>query len=54
VAKYLINLDLDLHTMPREFDYEVHSANPVGAENIRKLLESYLSQKEWDNVPNKI
>lgn len=54
LAKYLVNLDLDFNTMPRDFDYEVHSANPVGAENIRKLLESYLAQKDWDDVSNKI
>lgn len=45
VAKYLINLDLDTNTMPDDFAYEVHSANPVGAENIRKWLEGYLGQK---------
>lgn len=47
VAKYLIELDLDTETMPEDFAFEVHSANPVGRKNINGLLESYLGQKEW-------
>jgi NAD+-processing family protein with receiver domain len=29
-------------TLPREFCYTVHSMNPVGAENIRGLMENVL------------
>lgn len=43
-AKWLIEQDLDrpgfLHS---NFSYRVHSANPIGAENIRRLLDNYLS-----------
>jgi hypothetical protein len=43
-AKWLVEQDLDrpgfLHS---GFSYRVHSANPIGAENIRRLLDNYLS-----------
>ena len=29
--------------MPKNFQYFVHSANPVGAENIRGLMENFLT-----------
>lgn len=28
--------------LPQDFSYYVHSQNPIGAENIRKLLDNYL------------
>ena len=31
--------------IPEEFEYNVHSANPVGAEYIRSHLEHYMSYK---------
>lgn len=38
-AKWLVEYCMDnKRTLPK---YEVHSANPVGAENIRKYIESY-------------
>ena len=40
-AKYLVNLDIDTATMPENFFFTVHSANPVGAANILGLLEGY-------------
>lgn len=45
-AKYLVERDLDIHAMPMDFDYQVHSANPVGRDNIRGLLDRYLA---WRN-----
>jgi len=47
VAKYLIELDLDTGTMPEDFAFEVHSANPIGRRNIAMLFKSYLAQKVW-------
>ena len=44
-ALWLIERDLDHHDMPDDFDYEVHSQNPVGAMNIRSVLNSYLRIK---------
>lgn len=41
-AHFLINLDLDSGTMPDHFTFRVHSANPVGHENIVSLLTRYL------------
>lgn len=34
-------------------EYIVHSMNPVGAKNIRDLIESYRSKKERDKINNK-
>ncbi len=30
------------HGLPTDFSFYVHSQNPVGAENIRNLLDNYL------------
>lgn len=45
-AKKLVEIDLDYGTMPEDFAYAVHSANPIGAANIRGLLENYLNSKK--------
>jgi len=44
VAKWLIDTDLDYsgRFIPHHFRFSVHSANPVGAANIRGLLNAYL------------
>ncbi|WP_321931887.1 cyclic-phosphate processing receiver domain-containing protein [Paraburkholderia guartelaensis] len=44
VVRRLIDLDLDSdgQYIPADFHFIVHSANPVGAENIRELLSRYL------------
>jgi hypothetical protein len=42
-AKYLVEFCLDnFLTLP---DYKVHSQNPVGKENIEKLLENFKNRK---------
>lgn len=42
-AKWLVNRHLDeIEAFPSSFKYEVHSANPPGAANIRGLLENFL------------
>ena len=45
LAWHLVELDLDSKDMPSDFSFAVHSANPVGAENIRNLLDNYLAYK---------
>ena len=46
IAKWIINQDLngDL-VIPENFEFNVHSANPVGANNIKDLLNCYLEFK---------
>jgi hypothetical protein len=52
VAKRLVDMDLDAggQFIPPGFRFYVHSANPVGAANIRCLLTSYL-QARGGNCP---
>jgi hypothetical protein len=47
VARWLVDADLDASGayIPDDFVFSIHSANPVGAANIRGLLEGYLSYK---------
>jgi hypothetical protein len=42
-AKFLIDSHLDgTHKFPVNFDFKVHSANPVGAANIEKRIVNFL------------
>ena len=45
LAHWLVNRDMDAPFFPQEMIVQVHSANVVGAENIRTLLTNYLQQK---------
>lgn len=45
-AKYLVEKDLDTGFIPDNFDYYIHSANPVGRENIDGLLQGYIKFKK--------
>ncbi len=45
-ANWLVEKDLDTGAMPDEFGFNVHSANPSGAENIRVLLKRYLELRK--------
>jgi hypothetical protein len=45
-AKWLIEQDMNNQTMPKDFNFSVHSKNPVGAENIRSILTNYLHFKK--------
>jgi hypothetical protein len=41
--KWMIERDLDQPGfIPENFQYNIHSANPVGVQNIRALLDRYL------------
>ena len=44
IAKWLIDKDLMFNGefIPKNFEFDVHSANIIGAENIEKLLGQYL------------
>lgn len=42
-AKWLVEMDMNgKFTIPPNFGFTVHSANPVGAMNIEKYLVNYL------------
>lgn len=46
LVKWMIEADLDdTIKIPENFSFSVHSANPVGAENIRNLLSNYIKHK---------
>ena len=45
VAKWLVDYDIDHGSMPADFDFYVHSQNPIGAKNIQNYLDSYLKIK---------
>ena len=45
-AKWLIEYDMDTNTMPENFTFTVHSMNPTGAENIRRILYNYILFKK--------
>lgn len=48
LAKWMIEKDLDSagQFIPDEFTFDIHSQNPVGSENIRKLLTNYLLNRK--------
>jgi hypothetical protein len=43
-AKWLTEMDMDADGkfIPVDFSYNIHSANPVGVQNIRGILDGYL------------
>jgi hypothetical protein len=46
LAKWLVNQELNgTYSFPKNFDFKVHSDNPVGLDNIIFYLDSYLKQK---------
>lgn len=50
-AKWIVERDLEDDLLPENFKFEVHSQNPVGAENIKRLLINYLKFKNKQNSP---
>ena len=43
-AKWLVEMDMEgIFTLTEDFDFIVHSQNPVGAKNIREYFRNYLS-----------
>ena len=54
IAKWMVEQDLNGNFIPADFNYDVHSANPVGAANIRGLLDNYLAVREvYDETTGK-
>ena len=46
-AKWIVGADQSGEiTIPQNFTFSIHSANPVGAQNISALLTNYLSYKQ--------
>lgn len=54
IAKYLVDLDLDGHLYfdVTNFNFYVHSQNPVGKQNIEKYLGGYLKMIREIDVDN--
>lgn len=46
LAKKLIEMDLDTNKMPTDFDFYVHSQNPVARDAINSILRNYLDFKQ--------
>lgn len=45
-AKWLVKMDLeDKYKFPEDFSFNVHSANPIGRNNIEAILNNYLQFK---------
>jgi len=45
-AKWIVEQDLNGEiNIPSTFEFNVHSANPIGAKNISSLLNNYLKRK---------
>ena len=45
-VKWLIEMDVEhIHHIPQSFKFNVHSANPVGANNIHQTLTHYLEYR---------
>lgn len=44
LVKHMVNMDLDSGGtfIPEHFQFKVHSKNPIGANNIEKMLTNYL------------
>lgn len=45
VAALMIEIDMETNTLPDDFSFEVHSANPIGRKNIQMLLSGYLKHR---------
>lgn len=54
IAKWMVEQDLNScgKFIPKDFEYHVHSANPVGAANINGLLDNYLMVRAIQNITN--
>jgi hypothetical protein len=49
LAKWLVEYDMDHDIIRKDnFDFDVHSMNPIGAGNIKGLLSQYLKRKFYN------
>lgn len=44
-AKFLVETDMDQNILTKDFNFYVHSQNPVGKKNIESYLNNYLALK---------
>jgi hypothetical protein len=44
-AKWLVDQDLAYNIIPVDFEFNVHSSDPVGTANIINLLDAYLKTR---------
>lgn len=45
-AKWLVRMDIEnKYKFPKDFKFNVHSANPIGRNNIEAILNNYLQFK---------
>ena len=51
IIKFMVEMDIDFNQefIPYDFEFNVHSANPVGAANIEGYLKSYLKARDDEN-----
>lgn len=52
VVKWIVERDLDTGFMSKDFQYEVHSGNPVGRGNVKGMLDSYIAHRNAANSPD--
>jgi hypothetical protein len=45
-AKWLVDFDMKHNILTEDFTFNVHSANPVGARNIRMYMDQYLKSRD--------
>ena len=49
-VKEIVAMDMDAtdekYKFPADFDFYVHSQNPIGKENIESYLNNYIAQKD--------
>jgi hypothetical protein len=42
-AKWLVDMDIEnIHKFPDNFTFNIHSANPIGRNNIKSILNNYI------------
>lgn len=42
-AKWLVDMDIEnIYKFPENFTFDIHSANPIGRNNINAILKNYL------------
>jgi hypothetical protein len=49
-VKYLVEKDMDNDILSVDFEYNVHSANPVGSQDIFCYMKNYLIHKEREKA----
>jgi hypothetical protein len=45
VAQLIVEYDMMTNTLPKDFTFNVHSANPIGKANIESYLNNYLDAR---------